>query len=431
MKRTLLALICLCGATTLFAQTASTTDNSQPQKTEQTQSDKASAKLYGFVRSYYYYDNRANFQSGDGLTNRYPKDEANNVFGEDMNDVSASSLMAITTRIGLDLTGPKILNAKSSGKIEMDFAGNSSLNYLIRLRQAYTKLDWGKHALLLGQTWHPMAVDLAPDVLSMAVGAPYNTLNRSPQLQYTYTDGGFNFLASALYQMQYVSPGPSENSTTYSVHSNIPEIVASVAYKNNGFVAGMTFEYLNLKPRTIGACAVSINGVDTTITRTVDDRVWSFTPSIFVGYASGLWSFKAKTTYGENVAHLNMMGGYGVTDVNSDGSYDYEPLRNSTSWVNVAYGKKYKFSLFAGYFKNFGAEDDFVSTDKIYSKDCNNIDQMFRITPVLSYNIKAFSVGIEYEMNAVDYGTVQLDGTVEDTHRVYGHRICTMVKYDF
>ena len=50
------------------------------------------------------------------------------------------------------------------------------------------------------------------------------------------------------------------------------------------------------------------------------------------------------------------MGGYGITSIDEvTGKQQYSPLRTSSTWVNVAYGKKWRPALFFGYLKNLGA----------------------------------------------------------------------------
>ena len=56
-------------------------------------------------------------------------------------------------------------------------------------RQAYVNLDWGKSAVLVGQTWHPLFGDVSPQMLNLSTGAPFQPFNRSPQIRYRYTSG--------------------------------------------------------------------------------------------------------------------------------------------------------------------------------------------------------------------------------------------------
>ena len=143
-----------------------------------------SYKIYGFVRSDWYYNSRQNVEALDGLFNIFPKPGVVNVItGEDTNATPASEMLSVASRLGFDFTGTAILGAKSSAKIECDFAGITSSYYLIRIRQAYMKLNWEKTELLVGQTWHPMFVNLQPITPALSVGTPFQPFNRSPQIR--------------------------------------------------------------------------------------------------------------------------------------------------------------------------------------------------------------------------------------------------------
>jgi hypothetical protein len=419
---------------------------------------KKHVEFYGNVRVYYFYDNRAMVSSSNGFVAKGPMDENMGYFGEDLNAESASNLAAMSTRMGLNVKGPRVLGGVSSAKVEFDFAGFSTNNFLIRLRQAYMKFDWldkkeGTHALTLGQTWHPMAVDAQPTVLSMAAGAPFNPLNRSPQLQYKYGNkSGFHLQAAALFQYQYQSIAPAVkdgiSARAYNIQYNmIPECYLGIGYQNNGFNITASADFVSIRPRTRASVfvgtedvvvGVDANGNDVTTTknvyeeRKVSDRFDGFNYSLVLNYDKNDFSFKAKTIFGEQTTHLNMLGGYGVIDEFADNTWKYQPIRMSASWIDFSYGKKFKGELFLGYSKNLGAEKDFIDVkNKMWAKDSKNIDQMIRIMPVISYNLKHFIFGLEYELDMINYGKLQANGSVKGDHWVLGHRLLALVRYNF
>ena len=106
-------------------------------------------KLYGFVRNDIFYNSRQNVEAIDGAFHLFPK-PIELVAGKDKNAVPQAEMLSVATRLGLDISGNTILGAKSSAKIEMDFAGFSQNYYVIRLRQAYAKLNWNSTELLNG-----------------------------------------------------------------------------------------------------------------------------------------------------------------------------------------------------------------------------------------------------------------------------------------
>ena len=197
--------------------------------------DKAvKAEVYGFVRNYFTYDSRSCVQSNEGLFNMLPNDVKPGVDGEDLNEIPSVRFLSMTTRFGLNVTGPEIFGAKSSAKFESDFCGASSgTAFNLRIRQAFTKLAWEHSDLLVGQAWHPMSGDLMPEVFSLATGAPFNPFNRSPQVRYNYTPvKALSFTAAALYQYQYGSVGlDGKTSNTYSRNALVPEFFVGMTAK--------------------------------------------------------------------------------------------------------------------------------------------------------------------------------------------------------
>ena len=82
-------------------------------------------------------------------------------------------------------------------------------------------------------------------------------------------------------------------------------------------------------------------------------------------YKQNNWLVAAKTVLGTNLTQTSTVGGYGITAIDKvTGEQDYAPLRTSATWVNVAYGKKWRPALFFGYLKNLGASEE-VTLGKI------------------------------------------------------------------
>ena len=74
----------------------------------------------------------------------------------------------------------------------------------------------------------------------------------------------------------------------------------------------------------------------------------------------------------------------------------------------------------------------FQDFDNLYmKKGVKNINSLWRVAPSLSYNTKAFNIGLEYEWTAVNYGDINKDASVNPKRQVDGHRLCLLVKYNF
>lgn len=382
-------------------------------------------KFYGFIRGDLFYNTRANMAPVDGNFYLYPLDEKPDADGKDLNATPNGSFYTFTSRLGLDVTGPNVGAARTSAKVEVDFGGFSSSTTMLRIRQAYVNLDWGKSAVLIGQTWHPLFGAVVPDVLNLSTGAPFQPFNRSPQIRYQYTSGKVKLTASALWQLQYTSSGPKGMSEDYIKNSCVPELFAGADFTPaDGWLAGAGVHLLSLKPRT------SSDWKDRTYK--VNERMTTYSYEAHVKYTGRNYTFAAKSLMASCLDQTALIGGYGISSVNpSNGEQEYTPFRHSTTWVNFTYGKKWKPSLFLGYTKNLGTDKPLVSTDKLYGMGLN-IDQLFTVNVNLSYNLPHWQFGFEYCPSTAWYGTSSLaDGRVKDTHAITNHRVLGLVMYYF
>ena len=415
--------------------------------------------LYGFIRNYFTFDSRESASGTGNLFYYLPFERNLNEMGDDLNEQPSFRFLAITSRVGLDVNGYRIGKTDISAKVETDFyAGlsGSTGTATLRLRQAYMKLGWkdlpmGRNtasvSLLMGQAWHPLAAD-QPDVISLAVGAPFNAFNRSPQVTMDANLGKhFTITGSFIYQMQYTSTGPDGSSANYMKYGILPEVYAGLSYRTGGFLAKAGVSLLSIKPRNTGVMAVAGSPEVK-----VDDRMTALSPFLYLQYKYKTLTVKAKTIYGSAADYLNLVSGYGITSMSDpDGHYDYAATHTSSSWVSVSVGKKLQGMFMAGYIANLGATKDFVDTGDNYyffAKDGQNFKRMaqaFRLVPTIAYNIGKFTLGLEYEVTAAQFGdNLNADGSVmkEGTelpgaaglagrYWVANHRIQLMTRFNF
>ena len=374
-------------------------------------------KLYGFIRNYAHVDTHEMTALTDDLFSYGPKDNDN--------EYSTWHLSAITSRVGLDVTGYKINNMTASAKIETDFYNGLSGvtgTAVLRLRQAYVTLGWknaygNPYSLKVGQTWHPMAADM-PDVISLNTGAPFGPFSRTPLMQFDYSlDDGWSLTASAIWQQQYTSAGPEGPSANYMKYSGVPEFYAGVSYITPNTTVKAGVDFLSIKPVQSSA-----------------ERMNAVTPFLFAQYKEGLFSVKFKTAYAQAGEHVNLNGGYGIA---ADGGYT--PTRNSSSWVSFSYGKSWQWVLFGGFSKNFGTSKALANPSSFwFSKNsASNMNTMYRVTPTIIRNIGKIQYALEYELTAVQYGDsklgMNLDTGLYDQglHWVKNNRVQLMLKYNF
>ena len=400
-------------------------------------------KVYGFVSNDFFYNSRQNVEMVDGVIQLFPKPIELNTAGVDKNAVAQAEMISVDTRLGIDLTGAPILGAKSSGKIEADFAGFGTSYYVFRIRQAFMKLNWEKTELLVGQTWHPLFGSVVPTTFSANAGGPFQPFNRSPQVRVKESlSKTLSLTAAALYEMQYASFGPGSTSAvnTYIKNAIVPDIFIGLENKTKHWTLGIGGDLKTLKPEPLNK---------TTIT--------SLSAGAYAQYVNGKLQLKGKTTYGENLSDQLMLGGYGVSKYATDMTtvLSYTNYKNMSSWINAVYGTKLQVGLLLGMSNNLRTTEDLALNSKnrfvsygygFYNSsdlnpnikttdvDYNNqqiLDRLYRVAPQVSYNISNFRFGLEYDYTKASYGTIQRDGSAKNTYSVSNNRVLASVMYIF
>ena len=390
------------------------------------QDTKPAFKWYGFIRSYFAYDTRESSAGTEDLYFYMPKDESINAAGEDVNAISSFRFAALTSRLGLDVTGYEVGGYKFGAKIETDFySGVSGVTgtATLRLRQAYMTVDKDGRNWKIGQAWHPMAADL-PDIFSLESGAPFGPFSRTPQVTFTGKLGeGVSLTASAIWQMQYTSTGPSGASANYIKYSCVPEMYLGLNFTGSKGLLRVGAEYLNIKPRNVNA-----------IGSKVGDRLGTVNVFEYGQLKAGTWTLKEKVTYANDGSHMNLVGGYGVSAVDKDGSWEYSATRNISSWFTAMCkpkDSKWTPQILLGYIKNFGTADPIIG-DFWCKNSANSVAQMFRIQPEVIYNLGKVQFGLEYMLTSVQYGKANANKlAVDNLHWVANNRIQMMLKYTF
>lgn len=389
-----------------------------------------SYKFYGQVRADLFYNTRTNSETVDGLFYMYPLDKLPDADGNDLNDQGNGNLYALYSRVGVDVAGPMLGKARTSAKVEVDFRGSGTSYSLFRLRHAYFNLDWGTSALLVGQTWHPLYGDVAPEILNLNMGAPFQPFSRAPQVRYRFTRKHFQLTASAIWQSQYLSVGPAsdkagETSTSKSQNfiknSCVPEFYVGMDYRRPELIAGAGVHVSSIRPRT-----KSVVGSDT---YKVDERVTGVSAEAHLKYTHERFLLSAKSVLGTNLTQTSTVGGYGITSVDPrTGEQTYTPLRTSATWLNVAYGKTWRPALFFGYLKSLGAStevSDVLGTG-------TNLDQLLNATAELTYNRGNWKLGAEYSQCNAWYGDeFSAKAKALSSHTVMNHRVVMTAIYQF
>ena len=416
MKKTVLFFIAIAQISFIFAQSSAAPIETSPK-----------FKPYGNVRFVAFYNSRQMEDLIDGLALVYPKQARFDAFGKDLNSNSTASFSASATRLGLDLLPFRLgeLNMNLSGKIEADFLGSANFAFL-RLRHAFVNMNFGKSDILAGMSWHPLYENSYPLVADLNAGMPYLPFARNPQLRYSYSTNGLKLYGVAIAQTQFSSLGPEGRTPAYQRNAKLPELVAGAEYEIDAFIVSAAIGHKQLRPRIT---AETENG-----TISVNEKIGSTLVSGFIQYKHNLLTLKTKTTYGEDLNHLNMLGGYAVTSENERGERSYKPFNTIASWISADYifGKNSPFAIniFGGYSKNLGVGHSVLgaaSDPLVYGRvmhDEKMISEIWHGSANLMYSLKNWRLSLEYGYNKAFYGDFDIsNGKALNTTGIDGSRV--------
>ncbi len=396
--------------------------------------EKIKIDFSGFFRGDYWYDSRQVVDAVDGILLLYPKKPDFDANGEDIQAAPNINALAMATRIRTSITMPYLLKAKSTIVLEGDFTGINNISgsnslVSIRLRHAYTKLQWEKSSLLFGLTWHPMFVtDVFPSVISLNTGAPFQSFNRSPQLNFKQKlTEGLLLSLSLIYQSDSRSLGPSDASSAYLRNGLIPNINTNLQLTKDAFTIGGSFDYKTIRPRLF---TTSIK--TPTLKYVTNERISSYSGMLYMKYQTTKLAIRVKGIFGQNLYEHLLLGGYAVSSLDSlTGKETYTPTNHLFMFGNITYGEKYQLGLFLGYAKNLGTTDNFIK-DKYYSRGMD-IDYMYRFSPSFSYIKDKFQISTEFEYTASAYGTIDNNnkGEILNSKITSNYRLLIVVQYSF
>lgn len=382
----------------------------------------------GFLKNDMVYDSRQNVEVLEGLLHLFPKDVSYDENGNDINAKSSFGIIDISSRIRGKISGPDVFGAKLSGLLEADFTGITGgfSTSRVRLRHAYSKLNWEKTEILFGREWHPMFVkEVYPSVMSLNTGIPFQPFNRSPMLKLSHEFGQFKIIGAAISQSDYVNSGPDGKSASYLKNSNIPNLHLQLQFKPGNFLFGIAADYKSIQPRLTTESLLIED-----LTYVTDEKLNSYAFMGYFKFQKPKFVVKGKAIYGQNLSESVMPGGYGVSVLDSvSGHEEYTPYNHFYTWANVVYGDKTKFGLFGGYTKNLGSEDIIVGDT--YGMALN-MDYFYRITPTISHKIKNLLLALELEYSVAAYGD-EIDnyGKFIKSHEVSNTRVLFSVFHFF
>lgn len=380
-------------------------------------------KPYGFVAYEIIYDTYKSLDTRDGELYFYPSKPQFDKNDRDINIKPMLEMLSLTSRFGVKIAGPDLMGAKSSAMIETDFFGTSQANVrMLRLRHAMITLKWEKAELLMGNYWHPLILtEMIPGTISFGGGAPFHSLNRSPQVRYTYNfSSNFRFTGAALIHGYHRSKGPYDAQR----YSGKPDIHLQLSVGNRKeLLAGFSAGYKWLTPRLV-----------TDSLYKTSETIGSYDLHAFLMIKPATTSVKVEAVYGQNLSFLNMIGGYGMKtgSNNAEGDFSYTNLKTVSIWGDIQQDiDKWSIGVFAGYQKLLGADDNYTSI-KDYTQN-DDLSHIIRVSPRVVYKEDALNIALEYMLTTAVYGkTWDAKHKVTDTmDPVSNNRFTLRLSYNF
>ncbi|MFO8148104.1 MAG: hypothetical protein ACQEWG_04670 [Bacteroidota bacterium] len=376
--------------------------------------EKLSVTISGHIWAESIFDTRQTVTARDGDVLLYPEKELLDANGKDINAKANFNMLNIHSRARLIITAPRFLNAKVTGLLEGDFVGSADDKIgLFRLRHAIVKLNWAKTELMAGQFWHPMfTLDVYPQIVSWGGALPYFPLERSAQLRYSYgATENSKFSIAASTELDFKSNGPNGPSTEYIRNSALPEFNATYIWGlKSKFLLGANVGYKTLKPQ------LSYQVGDLTFKS--EESIGSYHVSLFSKIDIDKAAIRVGTIYGQNLFSFVMLGGYGVSGMNSQGEPEYTNFTVGSFWFDYDtgfIGEKTTLGIFAGYTKNYGADN--TISGPVYARG-TDIDFSYRISPRIIYGNGLVRFRAEVSYDNTSYGTPDANYDVKNTTNV-------------
>lgn len=344
-------------------------------------------KFGGYVELKAYFDDYKSRTTRNQMIYLYPL-APDYVNGRDANIASTLNASVFASRLNFAVTGMEFMNAKVNTFIEADFNGSSQATiYMLNIRHAYVNMDWGKSVFLMGQTDHLTLVnEVTANTIAFIAGYPFNPLNRSIQLRYSYSPSdNIKLLAAAHIYTAHKSVGPEDA----QANAKIPDLQFQIKLGNpQKTFGGITAGYKFLKPviydyqRQTNAPTMGTFNFGAFLRTNIDDKIL----------------FKTWASYGENMTMLGQLGGY-LMQWSEHSSIKYESIGAISWWQDTEVNLKgnFKAGLFAGYQTRLNASGKVISAINPDTVKDQKLIWFGKISPRVTYNISnKFILGIEY-----------------------------------
>lgn len=338
---------------------------------------------YGFLKLEYLYDTRQVKQTREGEFLLFPlPDEAGN-------DQGSLKGFGIFSRLGVRLTDlPDAMGATTSGVIETDFFGHANTTISnLRLRRAFVNLDWGNRELLVGQEWSPMfTVAVFPQGIATTFGAPFQPFARQPQIRFTWKPENFRLIGVTGWQRDAFA---DIGGTKAQFDSELPILHLHAQYLFGNSLIGVGAQQKWARPNLQA------------------DRFGSGAVQGYLRLIGSGVQFRAKATYGSNLADHLMLSGYAFEGGSASSATTFEPLYLISTWAEIlTTTRPVSVGLLAGYTENLGTSDDLANPEAFnFNARTPDMAYQWRVAPRIEYHTGPLRLGFELEVTSAMYAS--------------------------
>jgi len=390
------------------------------------QEQKKSYSLSGYLQTEMVYDTYQSFGSVDLFNIWYPLPPLYDPLGNNSNEHGQFDIYVVESRIQGQLKGPNIQQFSSKATVEVDIAGRNEVLNLVRLRHAFYEIYDNHWNFTFGHTWHPLYTKpYVPTVISNNSGNPFETYARKPQIRISYSNKSLVNIFALLAEDDHLSTGPLGNSSLYIRNGLTPEMSYVFQWINdNGISVGGGLRFKRIRPRILTENSIS-----------VDESINSVIGMVYGGFETEQWHVASRFIYAQNGSDLNMLGGYAVRTV--DGTTDrrtYTTIDVFSWWFDCIYKgfKQFEIGCYGAYLHNLGAHStvNVLVSNYLYGPGAQ-VKNLFRVSPLLTYQIEDFKIAFELECTFASHGLMQADGTLKKNDKSKNIRFLSALFYFF
>lgn len=413
--------------------------------------------LSGYIKSDNFVDSRSVFGLREDWLSMFPAPPELDVHGKDINNRARFNMLAIETRLNVEIQGPDIGTAKASGVIEGDFSGpwvinnnqeiqvltESAINSIV-LRHGFVRIEMPGFCFLAGQYWHPLVPPESSGANPITYqSVPFEPYGFAPQLRFTFKPiDCLEIITVAASQLDYRSNGPEGFAAKYLRNAIVPNLHLQARFiASDDFIVGAGIDFKRLIPRLFteqdGNLYKTREGVD------------AVSAVVYAKAVLNPITVHAKVTYASNLTDLLTLGGYGVTSRDSTTGHErYTAIASVLALLDIYAPGMIEPGILVGAVKNLGSHkrlytdptrtgnDRFIIFGRGgglsgLPQELNAIDYVIGVSPRLRIHYEPVTIGIELEWLRASYGQLNNKAQVKNGKPVNNVRFIAAAYYNF